>query len=85
MAGDVIFAVRERRGDGTPAGEVERKTSMPGAGCDRIVGLFSTPGSARAVQIDLPDGTYTDLISGRKVDVFEHTIRFTGEPVIFFC
>lgn len=58
---------------------------MPGDCRDRIVGLFSTLGSAKAVQVDLPDGTYTDLISGRSVDVFEHTVRLTGEPVIFFC
>ena len=85
VAGDVIFAVRERRGNGTPAGESAEKASMPGDCHDRIVGLFSTLGSAKAVQVDLPDGTYTDLISGRSVDVFEHTVRLTGEPVIFFC
>ena len=109
VAGDVIFAVRERRGDGTPAGgsteeagaseaatartggsaeqekPVQAAAAVPDTGSNRIVGLFSTSGSARAVQVDLPNGTYTDLISGRKVDVFEHTIRLTGEPVIFFC
>jgi hypothetical protein len=85
VAGDVIFAVRERRGNGTPAGESAEKASMPGDCHDRIVGLFSTLGSAKAVQVDLPDGTYTDLISGRSVDVFEHTVRLAGEPVIFFC
>lgn len=76
VAGEVIFAVRERRGDAV---------AMPDADRNRIAGLFSTLGSAKAVQVDLPDGTYTDLISGRKVDVFEHTIRLTGEPVIFYC
>ncbi len=76
VAGEVIFAVRERRGDAA---------AMPDADRNRIAGLFSTLGSAKAVQVDLPDGTYTDLISGRKVDVFEHTIRLTGEPVIFYC
>ena len=76
VAGEVIFAVRERRGDAA---------AMPDADRNRIAGLFSTLGSAKAVQVDLPDGTYTDLISGRKVDVFEHAIRLTGEPVIFYC
>ncbi|HAC60607.1 MAG TPA: hypothetical protein DCF66_00355, partial [Lachnospiraceae bacterium] len=109
VAGDVIFAVRERRGDGAPAEEstegagageasaamprassdqaepVRDAAAMPDADRNRIAGLFSTLGSAKAVQVDLPDGTYTDLISGRKVDVFEHTIRLTGEPVIFYC
>lgn len=97
VSGDVIYAVRERRGAGIPAGDDtaqrQAETAEPaetaGAaghiGSRRIVGLFSTLGKAKAVQINLPDGTYTDLISGRKVDVFEHSVRLTGEPLIFCC
>jgi len=75
--GDVIFAVREEKGAGRPAGDEEEKKT-------KIVGIFSTAGKAKSVQADLPDGTYTDLISGRKVDVFERTLRLEGQPLIFF-
>lgn len=33
---------------------------------DRIAGIFSTAGKAKSVQVSLPDGTYTNLIDGRK-------------------
>lgn len=77
ISGDVIFAVREKRGAGRPAGEEASEHAK------RAVGIFSTLGKAKSVQAALPDGTYTNLIDGRKVDVFEHTLRLTGEPLIF--
>lgn len=88
VSGDVIFAVRQRRGNGAPAGAKTGSKTVgdkpAAAGNSRMAGLFSTLGRAMAVQVDLPDGTYTDLISGRRVDVFEHTVRLDGEPLIFF-
>lgn len=104
VSGDVIFAVRERRGAGRPADDGNEKTAEAGSAADAasvsaetagtgtaaaetacLAGIFSTLGETKSVQVDLPDGTYTNLIDGRKVDVFEHTIRLTGEPLIFFA
>lgn len=48
------------------------------------IGIFSTTGRAQALKIDIPDGTYTNAISGKCVDVFERTVVFEGEPIILF-
>lgn len=40
-------------------------------------------GRAETVQVNLPDGAYTNLIDGSHFDVFERTLRLTGEPLIF--
>ena len=54
------------------------------AGCRKAVGIFSTTGHAQALQVELPDGIYTDAITGKTVDVFEKTIAYEGEPIILF-
>lgn len=71
MNGEVILAVHESEAD---APVLQR----------RAVGIFSTTGRAQALKIDLPDGVYTDAITGKSVDVFEKTIAYEGEPVILF-
>lgn len=47
-----------------------------------LVGIFSTSGRKQALAVDLPDGTYVNMINGEKIDVFEKTIAYDGEPVI---
>lgn len=90
VSDDVIFAVREKKGSGRPSGENEdagadkNNAEKEGVRADRIAGVFSTRGGSKSVQVNLPDGSYTDLVSGRQVDVFEHTVRLDGEPLIFF-
>lgn len=66
---EVIFAVHEAE-----AGEP--------VSAQKAVGIFSVTGLAQALKIDLPDGTYTDAITGKMVDVFEKTVACDGEPVI---
>lgn len=66
---EVIFAVHEAKAD---VSVLQRKA----------VGIFSAAGRAQALKIDLPDGVYTDAITGKAVDVFEKTIAYSGEPVI---
>ena len=53
-------------------------------GRKKAVGIFSTTGRPQALRIDLPDGIYTDAITGKCVDVFEKTIAYDGEPVVLF-
>lgn len=70
--GEVILAVHEAEAGAS-------------ALIQRAVGIFSTTGRAQALKIDLPDGMYTDAITGKSVDVFEKTIAYGGEPAILFC
>jgi len=35
--------------------------------------------------VDLPDGTYTDVISGNAAYVFEQTLRCEGHAMILFA
>ncbi len=46
------------------------------------IGVFSTTGKKESLYIDLPDGTYQNVISGDSLDVFEKTAVYSGEPVI---
>ena len=44
-------------------------------------GIFSLKGLEGDVHVDIPDGTYDDLISGNKVSVRDGFIHCGGEPV----
>ena len=48
----------------------------------QAVGIFSTSGRAQLLPTELKDGTYTDAISGKTVDVFEGFLAYDGEPLI---
>lgn len=50
----------------------------------RCIGLFSTTGKPQSLLLDLPNGSYTNLLNGETVDVFERTILCSGEPMVFF-
>lgn len=52
------------------------------SGQKKAVGIFSTTGRAQALQVDLADGFYKNIITGKTVDVFEKTMCYEGEPVI---
>ena len=69
--GEIILAVHEAYADTDQAGM-------------KVYGVFSTTGRAQGLQIDLPDGVYPEAISGKTADVFEHTLAYNGEPMIFF-
>lgn len=47
------------------------------------VGIFCTTGRRQCLKVNLPDGTYTNLLDGQPVDVFEKTLLCSGEPLIF--
>ena len=51
------------------------------AGDARMIGIFSVRGDSSVVKLDLPNGTYENLLGG-TVDVFEGLLGLSGEPVI---
>ena len=48
----------------------------------RAVGFFSTTGRPGAIVSPLPEGTYFDELSGRRIDIFENVLTLDGNPVI---
>lgn len=83
IGGDVIFAVREKKGSGLVGGDAD--TGSLSVGAKRVAGFFTISGKPRTIMVDLPDGTYTNLIDNSKLDIFEHTLALSGEPVILTC
>ncbi len=45
------------------------------------IGLFSLEGKSGDVSVTLPDGSYNDLLGGRKVAVSDGKIHMDGEPL----
>ena len=48
----------------------------------KVRGVFSMDGIACAAAVDLPDGTYCDLVDGREVSVCGGVVQTDGTPVI---
>lgn len=48
----------------------------------RMLGVFPLKGNKETVRVDFSDGLYTDLISGKTVEVFRGMISSDGRPVI---
>ena len=48
----------------------------------RMIGFFCTDGRGAAVPVDLPEGDYENLLTGKAVRVDEGLLPLTGEPVI---
>jgi hypothetical protein len=49
----------------------------------QLVGLFHTEGRTEASVVPVPDGEYTDLITGHRLRVEAGILQTMGEPVIF--
>lgn len=62
----------------------EGRTGSDGEG-RKAVGIFPLHAKPCSVRVDLPDGTYTDVISGNAADVFEQTLRCEGQAMILFA
>ena len=52
------------------------------SGMGEALGVFAVRGDVGCVEVDFPDGVYTDLISGDKYEVFHGCVQCFGEPVI---
>lgn len=49
---------------------------------NQLVGIFSLQGKTAAAEVQLPDGIYTDLISGSDLEIRDHQLTSIGRPVI---
>lgn len=49
------------------------------------LGVFSIKGESAWVPVDFADGSYTDLISGKPIEVFRGGIQSRGEPIIIIA
>ena len=47
-----------------------------------LIGLFSLKGTPVQLEADIPDGSYTELISGSKVEISGGRLATGGEPMI---
>ncbi|MBE7004204.1 MAG: alpha-amylase [Ruminococcaceae bacterium] len=52
-------------------------------GNTKKVGIFSLGGRAVSVELDVPDGSYVNLIDGSRVTVLQGALRCDGKPIIF--
>lgn len=58
----------------------------PGSDCPAMVGVFSLRGQAAVAEVgplSIPDGIYTDQLSGKTVEVFQGLLSTGGEPLLF--
>lgn len=55
------------------------------AGGRKVIGAFSTTGKPQCIRVELPNGTYTNALDGKSVEVFENILPHTGEPMILFA
>ncbi len=51
----------------------------------KAIGIFSLRGQSANVKVDLPEGTYKNLIDGADIDVCHGSICCAGEPIIIIC
>ena len=49
------------------------------------LGVFSFAGGQEVICVDVPDGTYKNLIDGKNIDVVHSMVRTYGMPIIIFC
>ncbi len=48
----------------------------------KALGVFSVKGGNGYIEVDFPDGVYTNLIDGSPVEVFRGGVQSHGEPII---
>ena len=48
----------------------------------KAMGLFSLRGGCGYIEVGFEDGVYTNLIDGKKVEVYRGGVAFDGEPII---
>ena len=76
---DALFATGAFRQEALPCGVVRASYSD---GTRRLCGLFCPEGRPALAELELPNGTYVNLIDGSEVEVHAGLLGMTGEPVI---
>ncbi len=51
----------------------------------KLVGVFNVESTKGSLEIDLPDGKYTNLIDGEDFEIKAGKLALTCKPVIFWC
>ena len=74
-----IFAEGKYSVQAHPCGALTASYSLPGR---QLFGLFPAYGQSALVESGLPDGQYTDLISGETAEVCFGMVSSAGRPVI---
>ena len=78
---DGAYSVRDA-GNGIIAAEYMRRDCDQLIEAKRLIGLFSTHGTAGIVRLDVPDGTYRNLLDG-EIRAEQGLVSTDGRPVIF--
>ena len=76
---DALFAAGAFRQEALPNGVVRATYSD---GTRQLCGIFCPEDQPALVELDLPNGTYVNLIDGSEVEVHAGLLGVTGEPVI---
>jgi len=71
---DAFFAAADDENDIAILRRTDGKTGK--------LGLFSLKGKAADVTVDLPDGSYTNLVDGKAVNVSNGVLHCSGKPVV---
>ena len=68
--------------DAVPDDDQHAVLARIGDANSELLGLFSLRGTPAKMKADIPDGSYTELISGRNVAVSGGVVATGGEPMI---
>ena len=60
-------------------------TAKHESGRGAALGVFAITGECGCIEVDFPDGVYTDRISGEKVEVFRGFVQSFGAPIILIA
>ena len=53
--------------------------------CTRKLGVFSLKGMAADIKVDFPDGSYTNHMDGKTVQITDGLLHCNGNPIILSC
>lgn len=52
-------------------------------GNQKLMGIFSVSGEDGLITVDVMEGSYTDLLTGKMIEVHRGRVRCCGEPIVF--
>ena len=76
LAPDDVFSARAM--DKTDVAVMTRENAT-----EKKLGIFSLSGKAVSVELDVPDGSYVNLIDNTRVTVIKGSLRCDGKPILF--
>ena len=76
-------AVREGSYDLAAAAESETVIGYYRLGNERLTGIFCLDGKAAKVAVDLPDGSYRNLLDDKEYQIREGMLETRSLPILF--